>query len=231
MLRRAYIAINIDLVGSRKLEAGARADLQVRLVRFLDAGRARYPLSAQPSISRGDEMQFLVQSPRVALDICWAALFDLHPVAVRCGVGVGALATGVSDAAPVTTDMLDGPCFHAARQAINDAKAHDSWMWSGYAGPRRRGLNSAFMCRSFNQIGLLQTAVIAHQLGPGMAERIAILRRFWHGEQVTKIADSDGRNKSTVSTLLRRSSGRVLKSSTGRQAVYLRALMRSAGGF
>ncbi len=106
------------------------------------------------SITGGDSVQTLVATPsqgrRVlhALDYClvaqteregvetWPPLADtaatvpsprgdfLPPLHLRYGLGWGELWTDFRD----TTSSMDGPCFHAASAALQDARSRETWL-------------------------------------------------------------------------------------------------------
>ncbi|MEO1368130.1 MAG: SatD family protein, partial [Acidobacteriota bacterium] len=115
-----YIAVIGDLVDSRNLPN--RAEVQRRLVEAL----GRYNEEAKASIASrflvtlGDEFQGLLKASAGASDFWW--FFQEHigrEASTRLGFGLG----------PLTTDLeeealgMDGPCFHAARAAIELTRA------------------------------------------------------------------------------------------------------------
>ena len=119
-----YVALLADVVASRAQTPRARGALQQRLrelARALDA-RFRPHLAARWAVTLGDELQVLFTSAAPV----WAAAHELRLAVpdvdwvIACGRG--ALSTPLHRG--VTAPELDGPCFHAARAALDIAK-HD----------------------------------------------------------------------------------------------------------
>ncbi len=123
MARPSYVAFLADVVASRARTPRARAALQQRLrdlARTLNA-RFRTHLAARAAVTLGDELQALFASPAPV----WPAAHELRVAlpdvewVVACGKGD--LTTPLHRG--VTAPELDGPCFHAARAALDAAKA------------------------------------------------------------------------------------------------------------
>jgi hypothetical protein len=70
------------------------------------------------AVTLGDEWQRLFRSSSSALEAELQVRTQLHPVAVRSGIGVGALSTSLRP----TTATMDGDCFHRAREAVEAAR-------------------------------------------------------------------------------------------------------------
>jgi SatD family protein len=125
MARPAYVAFLADVVASRARSPRARATLQQRLrelARELNT-RFRAHLAARAAITLGDELQALFTSPAPV----WQAAHELRlrvpDVEWVVACGTGGLTTPLRRGA--TAPELDGPCFHAARAALDAAKADD----------------------------------------------------------------------------------------------------------
>src|SRR5215471_3779915 len=117
-----YTAFIADVVASRARTPRARAALQLRLrdlARDLNA-RFRADLAARCALTLGDELQALFASSAPV----WRAAHELRLAVpdvewiVACGKG--GLTTPLHRG--VTAPELDGPCFHAARDALAAAK-------------------------------------------------------------------------------------------------------------
>src|SRR2546427_92139 len=100
-----YVALIADAVASRTLAPRARAQLQSDVRASLgDINRRwRRAIAAKFAVTRGDEIEGLLGS--AAAD--WV---------IACGRG--AITTPLAPTAP----EVDGPCFHAARGALDTAK-------------------------------------------------------------------------------------------------------------
>lgn len=120
-----YVAVLADIIGSRTLPPKERARLQSALRHRLrtDVNRRhrwRPKLAAAFAIASGDEVQGLLRDATLVWDIAhWLrGVFPEVDWIIACGIG------------PISTDLaptaveVDGPCFHAARDAIDNAKKH-----------------------------------------------------------------------------------------------------------
>jgi hypothetical protein len=110
--------LTADLVGSRKDRA--RAGTQLRLEEAIrEVNRSLADSLAVPfSVTLGDEWQGLAASPAAALEADFRFRHLLYPVPVASGVGTGGLSTPLRE----RTSLMDGPCFHRAREALGRAK-------------------------------------------------------------------------------------------------------------
>jgi hypothetical protein len=117
-----YVAVLADAVASRALPPKARARLQDRLhagLRDLGKRRAWRPaIAAGFAITRGDEIEGLLRDASLVWDIAhWlrSTFADVDWIIV-CARGP------ISTALAETALEVDGPCFHAARAALDEAK-------------------------------------------------------------------------------------------------------------
>ena len=112
-----FVALTCDLVDSK--EQPDRAELQRQLEAALrDANTAFAGELAVPlSITLGDEWQGLLRSVEAALRLDFALRRALHPVRLRSGLGAGALTSELRE----RTALMDGPCFHRSRAALQIA--------------------------------------------------------------------------------------------------------------
>ena len=114
-----YISIIGDLVKSREIED--RAGVQEQLRQLLSGFNTEFEpfIAAKFVITLGDEFQGLVRR-----DFPFEAFFDRYDKQfgndrpTRFGIGLGTVSTGFQE----TAVGMDGPCFHNAREALNQAK-------------------------------------------------------------------------------------------------------------
>ena len=118
-----YCVINMDIVGSRKIKD--RKQLQDNLKSFIDKINHKYSgvLAAPITITLGDEWQVITNKPSEAYNIVhdFQQLLWKEHIELYAGIGMGEIST------PLYQDvrMMDGSCFHAAREAINLIKGLD----------------------------------------------------------------------------------------------------------
>jgi hypothetical protein len=118
-----YIAVLADVIGSRALAPRDRARLQTqlhtRLRTDLNQRRAWRPgIAAGFAIARGDEIEGLLRDASLVWDIAhWLrrAFADVDWI-IACARGP------INTALATTALEVDGPCFHAARAALEEAK-------------------------------------------------------------------------------------------------------------
>ena len=117
-----YVAVLADAIGSRALPPQTRARLQARIhagLKDLNRRRAWRPtIAAGFAIARGDEIEGLLKDAEQVWDIVhWlrGTFADVDWI-VACARGP------ISTALAPTALEVDGPCFHAARAALEDAK-------------------------------------------------------------------------------------------------------------
>jgi hypothetical protein len=118
-----YVAVLADVVNSRALPPRHRARLQAqlhtRLRTELNQRRAWRPgIAAGFAIARGDEIEGLLTGASLVWDIAhWLrrAFADVDWI-IACARGP------ISTALATTALEVDGPCFHAARAALEEAK-------------------------------------------------------------------------------------------------------------
>jgi hypothetical protein len=119
-----YLAVIGDIRRSR--EARERADVQRRL----EAGLERVnidmsdALAAGFVVTLGDEFQGLVARAGTGLAVLLRLEDELRGIPIRYGLGWGGLTTELRERAL----GMDGPCFHGAREAIEQGKHDDRWV-------------------------------------------------------------------------------------------------------
>ncbi len=111
--------LTADLIASRRDRN--RAASQDRLEGALrHVNRALAESIAVPfTVTLGDEWQGLLATPAAALEADFLFRHLLHPLPVASGVGAGGVSTPLRE----RTALMDGPCFHRAREALGRAKA------------------------------------------------------------------------------------------------------------
>ena len=117
-----YVAILADAVGSRALSPRARVRLQAQLhtrLKELNKHRAwRAELAAGFAVSRGDEFEGLLKNPSHLWEITHWLRHTLGDVDWTIACASGPITTALAPTAP----EVDGPCFHDARAALEEAK-------------------------------------------------------------------------------------------------------------
>jgi hypothetical protein len=118
----AYVAFIADIIASRALTARARATLQgdVRATARDFNTRYRKQLAARFAVTLGDELQGLFTSAAPVWEASHELRLRFPTVEWVVACGRGALTTPLGPG--VTAPELDGPCFHAARAALEGAK-------------------------------------------------------------------------------------------------------------
>lgn len=120
---QAYIALIGDIVGSRKLADRASVQEQVKRIIGRVNEREEGGLQAPLKLTGGDEVKTLFTDPVVAVNVIPHVSEALHPISLVWGLGRGSLNT------PWDEDVgsMDGPCFHRARRAIEEASQEGVW--------------------------------------------------------------------------------------------------------
>ena len=115
-----YCVANMDIVGSRRVKD--REQLQNNLNSYIEQLNRKYSdiLVAPITITLGDEWQFIINKPSKAYSLIheFQQLLWRDNVELYAGIGIGELSTLVSD----DVRKMDGPCFHAARDAFKIIK-------------------------------------------------------------------------------------------------------------
>lgn len=135
----------------------------------------------------GDEIQALVSSPHTAWDIL--ETFDANSwlLQFRFTVGVGTLATSLRQ----RTSEMDGPCFHLAREAMEDAKRERRWVMFRGMGERRDA-----------EVNGVVRALQVIREGWTDRQRLAFCTRR-HAELQVVAAELMGLDQSTMSKMLK----------------------------
>lgn len=115
------IAVIGDIVQSRALRGGEREELQARFRDTMDYLNRRFGAAvlARFVITTGDEFQGLLRAGSCLPDVIWEVEERLAPEEIRFGIGRGELDTALAQDAIA----MDGPVWHRAREALNNAAA------------------------------------------------------------------------------------------------------------
>lgn len=145
-----YVVLIGDVVESRELPD--RAQAQDRLRSAIDGYNEGHAgmLAAPLKLTGGDEMKTILQDPAGVVDLMRRLSEELHPISLAWGVGRGPIETSWSD----DVGELDGPCFHRARQAVEEASAAGVWA-------RARGFSEVddqVLSALFRLVGTLRSA-------------------------------------------------------------------------
>jgi hypothetical protein len=117
-----YVAVLADAIGSRALPPQARARLQARIHAGLTDLNRRRPwrpaIAAGFALARGDEIEGLLKDA----GLVWAIAHWLRGTFADVDWIIACARGPISTALAPTALEVDGPCFHAARAALEEAK-------------------------------------------------------------------------------------------------------------
>ncbi len=182
----SYAALIGDVVESRGHEDRARLQREVSHVLALVNRRSAGALAAPLSLTAGDEVQGLFREPAAVVDAVVEIADAVFPARLVYGLGFGPLET---DLGPDPA-LLDGPCFHLAREALNEARGHGGWLVArGLAGP-----GDLVVSALFRLLGELRSRWTGIQ-----AEHVSKVR----GRSQKEVAERLGKAESTVSESLK----------------------------
>lgn len=116
-----YVSLIVDIENSRRYSIDDRNNMQkfiLECVEYLNEAFAK-SLEFHITFSAGDEIQGLFKD--LASAVLYMRIFELmvHPVKIRAGMGVGEWNIKIEDG---LSTQQDGPAYHRARQAIDEAK-------------------------------------------------------------------------------------------------------------
>lgn len=134
-----YFTLIGDIVSSRDLTD--RAGVQRRLGRALeDLNDAFRGSTAAPlKLIKGDEVQGLLREGEAVVDLMTGIGDAIHPARMVWGLGHGPLATDLTG----DVDLLDGPCFHRAREALGRASLTGAWLATeGFPSPHGEAVSA-----------------------------------------------------------------------------------------
>lgn len=181
-----FAALIGDVVESRRHPDRAR--LQRELTDAITcANRETGEVLAAPfSLTAGDEIQALFRDPADVVDAAVAITDAVLPARIVYGLGFGALET---DLGPDPA-LLDGPCFHRAREALAEARRQGSWLVArGLGDP-----DDAVLSALFRLLGEIRSGWTELQ-----AKHVASARE----RPQKQVAEALGKAESTVSESLK----------------------------
>lgn len=187
MARQSYWAVIADVVHSRAIVERDR--FQKKLESVVTSANEEFAkgLVSRWIVTAGDEFQALYEDPSSLPEIVEYLLGEVSPVRIRMGIGHGTLATELK---PYAIGM-DGPCFHAARFALNLAKRQ------GKVVVVAEGENCLDL---ISDIWDLAAKVVSNRT-PAQRQAIAAYRKL--GNQY-RVAEELGVTQGTISTHLSR---------------------------
>jgi len=163
-MSKVYVALIADAVHSRVLPAARRARLQSALRAALKDFNARYRrfLAARFAVTLGDELQCLLTSAEPVWEIAHQLRFRFPEVEWVVACGRGPIATPLAATAP----EIDGPCFHAARAAMERGKEQRLLLAFGGFGPRLEPLADYYSALYWGWTPRQRRAATLLRLGP-----------------------------------------------------------------
>jgi hypothetical protein len=148
-----YVAIIGDIVASRRFSSTCRRLVQEKFLALLNSLNQEFSaaLAAQFTVTSGDEFEGLLYSssaPDVLPAIIWqvdqsfvelAPYNNGDPIELRTGIGLGTIDTAIVG----NPNVIDGPAFHAAREAVRLAAKKKSLggVFAGFGEPHNTILN------------------------------------------------------------------------------------------
>ncbi len=115
-----YGVVTMDIVSSRSLENRSKIQEQLdRIINQINQEHNQY-LVAPINFTVGDEWQLITSHPDKVYDFIHLFQQELWQIGVKfySGIGIGKILTKLDS----DTRRMDGPCFIAAREAINISK-------------------------------------------------------------------------------------------------------------
>lgn len=166
------LAVIGDMVGSKRIGAEERAQVQQRLAEVLGElnNRCAEMLISPYTLTLGDEFQAVFHRADAFMLDAFSIQLALHPVQVRFAFGVGEITTAIN---PTQALGMDGPAFHYARDGITALKCSDCLF-------AVQGLPVEIQLFVQHSLDLL-----SHQLAPWGALRLRILTRLY--QQYTEL--------------------------------------------
>ena len=162
------IAIIGDIKESKKLDSVKRGEYQRKLKEVLDQINNKYKDEIQSNfiITLGDEFQGVLNSATHLFDIVELIQFEMDPILIRFGLGIGKIFTDINRLASIGAD---GPAYHRARNCISIMKESRDDVQNLYletADPIKDfEINSHlyWVCNNFNNWTQLQRNIIKYK--------------------------------------------------------------------
>lgn len=120
-MMKDYTALMIDLKNSKSYSIETRNEIQQKILETMQKLNKLFSnsLSKEMEFSAGDEIQGLFSSPSAAYLYFRFFQFLTHPLELYSGMGMGAWNVRLESA---SSTAQDGPAYHYARVAIEEAK-------------------------------------------------------------------------------------------------------------
>lgn len=114
-----YCAIIGDIIGSRKLED--RHNVQKKFLAMAEKANRLFEqdIASPFTVTIGDEFQVLLKCLHITPKVLDHVIREMAPVELVFGVGIGEIVTDIN---PTLAIGMDGPAFHFARKAVEQAK-------------------------------------------------------------------------------------------------------------
>jgi hypothetical protein len=125
-----YYAIIGDIINSKEINKLQRNKVQIKLRDILNDINKLYSkdIAAKFLITLGDEFQGLLIEQSNAIKIIDYIQFNMYPIKLRFGVGIGRIYTDIDKEVALGAD---GPAYHNARKMINLLKTLQKGKMSG----------------------------------------------------------------------------------------------------
>lgn len=114
-----YCAIIGDIVGSRKLADRNEAQKKFQAMAEKACRQYQADIVSPFTVTIGDEFQVLLRRVKTAPEVIDTVIREMAPIALVFGVGIGDISTDINREMAIG---MDGPAFHAARKAVEQAK-------------------------------------------------------------------------------------------------------------
>jgi len=175
-----------DLNRSRELEN--RAVIQRQLKAAITAFNAKTAARSLPParLTAGDEIQGISEDPCYVLDVIVALADAVAPAQFSWGLGFGELSTDVAE----DVALMDGPCFHRAREALERSRKKGSWFEAEGIEP----FTSTVLAAIMNLMGAIRE---------DWTEKQAMYTRQARDHSQIEVARAMGKSPSTISRALR----------------------------
>lgn len=170
-----------DLIGSKRIEAAEREEVQKKLAAVLDEINGQSSAIESPlTVTLGDEFQGVYSDASTILPDTWSVLAALHPVKVRFSVGIGGIVTSINRQQAIG---MDGPAFHQARQGIEKLK-EKGYLYSVTRAVNKKSENAGAVTDLINH----SMKMFSNELKRWKKVRLQILISLLAGESVKSIA-------------------------------------------
>lgn len=179
-----YVAVIGDIRASRRVKDRQAVQTGFReAVASLEGAIADGSTASPATITTGDEFQVLYEADAVAaVDAIVHVTEAMAPTRLRFGLGLGSLETELNEEAAIG---MDGPCFHAARDAIDAAKRAGGWVRvAGFGDALDRSAGDLFdvvaairedwtdrqteFARAFRELGLQKDVAARFEVSPSV---------------------------------------------------------------